>query len=125
MSKSPCHGDLTLENIIVSSTKKLYLIDFLDSFYDSWMIDLAKLLQDLELGWSFRNYEENMTRNLRLLVAKETLFEEINKMDNSEVIIETLYHLLLLNVLRIYPYAKDKKTLSFLDKSLNTIMKKI
>ncbi|MGB9152481.1 MAG: phosphotransferase [Alphaproteobacteria bacterium] len=51
---SPCHGDLTLENIIVSNGR-FYLIDFLDSFADSWHIDVAKLLQDLIGGWSFRH----------------------------------------------------------------------
>lgn len=42
---SYCCGDLTLENIILSDDKQVYLIDFLDSFYNSWMIDVAKLLR--------------------------------------------------------------------------------
>ena len=44
---SKCHGDLTLENILIDFRGDIYLIDFLDSFFDSWMIDVAKLLQDL------------------------------------------------------------------------------
>lgn len=120
--KSPCHGDLTLENIIITPDKKLYLIDFLDSFYDSWLIDLAKLLQDLYLGWSFRNMKNDTNRNLRLLIAKESVFEEIGKMKNSENIVETVYALLLLNVLRIYPYTKDEKTFIFLENSIKKIL---
>lgn len=120
--KSPCHGDLTLENIIVTPNKKLYLIDFLDSFYDSWMIDVAKLLQDLDLKWSFRHQEPNMTRELRLLIAKEAIINKIKKMENSEILLETIYHLLLLNVIRIYPYTKDEKTLDFLNKAVEKII---
>ena len=48
--KSPCHGDLTLENIIITEDKKLCLIDFLDSFYNSWMIDIANGTARQKLG---------------------------------------------------------------------------
>ena len=34
MTYSLCHGDMTLENIIIKNDK-MYFIDFLDSFYDS------------------------------------------------------------------------------------------
>lgn len=34
LTNSQCHGDMTLENIIVKDDR-LYFIDFLDSFYDS------------------------------------------------------------------------------------------
>ena len=49
--KTTCHGDLTLENIIVKDNR-LYLIDFLDSFYDSWLMDISTLLQDVQTLWS-------------------------------------------------------------------------
>lgn len=115
--KSPCHGDLTLENIIITPSKKLYLIDFLDSFYNSWIIDVAKLLQDVELKWSYRYEKPDMTRDIRLLVAKNALLEELRKMKNGQKIIETVYYVLLLNILRIYPYAKDAVTIDFLKNS--------
>lgn len=53
MTRSPCHGDLTLENIIVKDDK-LYFIDFLDSFYNSWFLDVGTLLQDVQTMWSYR-----------------------------------------------------------------------
>ena len=123
--KSPCHGDLTLENILITYDKKLYLIDFLDSFYNSWMIDIAKLLQDLELKWSFRNKTINSNMELRLLVAKEALMEEILKTRDGEEKLNAIYHILLLNIIRIYPYAKDKVTTDFLDKAVQQILSKI
>lgn len=53
-TESFCHGDLTLENIIVRNNQ-LYLIDFLDSFYNSWLLDIGKLLQDVQTMWSYRS----------------------------------------------------------------------
>ena len=46
-----CHGDLTLSNILFSN-KKIYFLDFLDSYIESWIIDLVKLKQDLFYFWS-------------------------------------------------------------------------
>lgn len=123
--KSPCHGDLTLENILVTQDKTLYLIDFLDSFYNSWMIDIAKLLQDLELKWSFRHTVISSNRALRLQVAKETLIEEILNTENGKEKLNTIYHILLLNVIRIYPYTKDEKTFNYLNNAVELLMKKM
>lgn len=121
--KSACHGDLTLENILITKNKKLYLIDFLDSFYNSWMIDVAKLLQDLELKLSFRNQKLTLNKEIRLLVAKEALIKEILNTKNGEENLNTIYHILLLNIIRIYPYAKDEHTISFIDNALINILK--
>lgn len=123
--KSPCHGDLTLENIIVTNEKKLFLIDFLDSFYNSWQIDIAKLLQDLELKWSFRNIVISSNRALRIDVAKDALINEILKLHNGKECLFTIYHILLLNVIRIYPYTKDMNTLLYLDNAIENIINKI
>ena len=51
----PCHGDLTLSNIIVSRTSSLNLIDFLPTFIESPLWDIVKIYQDLKYGWSYRN----------------------------------------------------------------------
>lgn len=122
---SPCHGDLTLENIIVTNDKGLFLIDFLDSFYNSWMIDVAKLLQDLELGWSYRNETADTNRSFRLHVAREVLLEQLQKLPNSNCAILTIYNLLLLNLVRIYPYTQDQHTLDFLDQSTEHVMSQL
>ena len=46
-----CHGDLTFTNIIFNKNR-LYYIDFLDCFIDSFLCDLIKLKQDLYYHWS-------------------------------------------------------------------------
>lgn len=117
-----CCGDLTLENILFTDNKEIYLIDFLDSFYNSWMIDVAKLLQDLELGWSYRNHKKSFNLNLRLAVAKEALLENILEYPSGEQNILTIYHILLLNLMRIFPYTHNEKTQQFLNDSVKKIL---
>ncbi len=125
---SNCHGDFTLENMIMANNS-IYLIDFLDSFYDSWQIDFAKMLQDIELYWHYRNEKEiDINLALRLLILKENLIDRVLEMDEGEHLLETIYHILLLNVLRIFPYTKEEKTWIFLIAKLdyvkNIIIKK-
>ncbi len=114
--QSYCCGDLTLENIILSN-KGIYIIDLLDSFYNSWMIDVAKLLQDIDLGWSYRYKERSYNLNLRLEIAKQILIENLLNQPNGKNNLRTIYHILLLNILRIYPYIKDNTTADFINKS--------
>lgn len=77
LTPSICHGDLTLENIIVKDDE-VYLIDFLDSFYDSWFLDIGILLQDVQTMWSYR-FQETIGMNtiLRLMVFRDLLLEEV------------------------------------------------
>jgi len=111
--ESPCHGDLTLENIIISGDK-LYYIDFLDSFYDSWLLDAGKLLQDVQAMWSYR-FEKSLDINtaIRLHIFRDLLLNYIISY-RSELYIEIQYALLL-HLIRIYPYTQDEYTLKFLD----------
>lgn len=123
--QSPSHGDLTLENIIISNDNKLYLIDFLDTFFSSWLIDLAKIFQDVETKWAFRNIAPDTNRDLRLLIAKETLCEMVLGLPDGKNILQQIYNILLLNLIRIIPYTHDKNTKIFLynaiEKTINII----
>lgn len=121
---SECCGDLTLENIIISS-KGIYVIDLLDSFYNSWMIDIAKLFQDIDLGWSYRYTNKDFGLNLRLATAKQAILDNILALKNGKKQLREIYHILLLNILRIYPYAQDKTTFDFLENACNNVMQTI
>lgn len=125
LTESECHGDLTLENIIVLDGR-MYLIDFLDSFINSWLIDFAKLFQDLETYWSYRNnHIINENTRVRIEILRVLIVRDIYKMSHGKEYIETIYHLLIINLLRIYPYTSDEKTLKWLDNKLNVVIKKI
>lgn len=121
---STCHGDMTLENILIKDGD-LYLIDCLDSFYDSWQIDVAKIFQDTELYWSYRDKQMNSNLLVRLTILQGLLQEHIMQMRNGEEILETVYYLLLLNLLRIYPYTKDLNTKQYLDEKVVSVIRKI
>lgn len=111
-SLSMCHGDLTFENIIVSNDN-LYLIDFLDSFYDSVYIDLGKMLQDLIALWSYRKEPEISSNTLiRLKIFKDLLLSKVTA-QNGNLVIRNAYYALLLHLVRIVPYIKDQYTYDF------------
>lgn len=123
MLPSQCHGDLTLENIIIKNDT-LYFIDFLDSFYDSWLIDIGTLLQDVQVMWSYRKKTNiGMNMVLRLIVFRDLLLDEIKKIDSMYVL--EIYYALLQKLIRIYPYVTDKKTYDFLNDKTAIVLKTI
>lgn len=46
-----CHGDLTLENIVIDDRGQVCMLDLLDAPFEHYWQDIAKLHQDLEGGW--------------------------------------------------------------------------
>lgn len=108
--KSFCHGDLTFTNILFHK-KKLYLIDFLDSFVDTFLVDLCKLKQDLYYHWSIRLHDDT---NIRLYQATNYIWKEME--EKYEEYINTLAFDVLdvVNLLRIQPYLKDPNHQSIL-----------
>ncbi len=113
-----CHGDLTLENIIVKGDE-LYLIDFLDSFYNSNLIDIAKILQDLIALWSFRN-DPYLSANssIRIKIFRDILIDSIREDDQQ---MQNILHILLLHLLRILPYANDVRVSDFVISKLKIV----
>lgn len=103
----PCHGDLTLSNIIYENTGKLKLIDFLYTYLESPMQDVCKIDQDYRYGWSFR-YMEN---ELKLKSKIFTLQTTPKVVSNLKTLYPEAYRIMMyLNLLRIIPYIKDEIT---------------
>jgi hypothetical protein len=115
-SKTPiskCHGDFTLENLIISNGD-LYLIDFLDSFIESPLVDIAKILFDLRYFWSKRRLKtdnNSIIKNMYMesIITKSEVYTQHQKKINS---------LLILSILRILPYTKNQQTISYLEECL-------
>lgn len=120
---SMCHGDMTLENILVRG-EELYFIDFLDSFYESAMIDVGALLQDVHCMWSYR-YQKKLSTNLkvRLMIFRD----RFRKMLSAGGVIkeEDMWYSLLMKLVRIYPYVKDEVTRRFLDHHVGLILEQL
>lgn len=100
-----CHGDLTFSNIIFHSNR-LYFIDFLDCFIDSFLVDLVKLKQDLFYYWSLK--EQNIN-NIRVYQIYSYLWRQI-KHRYSKFIDTIEFDILdFLNSLRIDPYLTENR----------------
>lgn len=95
--QSYCHGDLTLENIIISNGD-IYFIDFLDSPVNCQEMDVAKLLQDIYLGWSWRN---NRMPIAKCKALYDMLYDEFD-------VTSIIHSILKLNLFRIKPYANEE-----------------
>ncbi len=103
--KSFCHGDLTLSNMVFA--EEVYLIDFLDSFIDSYWIDIIKLRQDLLYKWSLNYYNIKSTKCLSIF---NYLNNELSAAFQEDIDKETFRILECINILRIEPYT-DRKDL--------------
>ena len=112
----PCHGDLTLSNIIISRTGSINLIDFLSTFLESPLWDIVKIYQDLKYGWSYRHLsgaekESAKIFFLNCIPSQLSLYEnffqrQINLLD-------------CLNLARLLPYIKDAETELWIIKNLD------
>ena len=113
---SECHGDFTMSNMIYTNENKLHLIDFLDTFVNSFLLDYAKIVQDTIFCWSVRNSDRNTILKHRIIGEKI-----MNKIFISHYkITQTLIRL---NILRIVPYCNDKATEEWLKITLKKILK--
>lgn len=115
----PCHGDLTLSNIILSQSQGMILIDFLPTFLESPLQDLAKISQDLEFGWSFRRLD----KNLRI---KSQVFSNVALPSYARHLYALFplagYLFKILCLARIAPYITDPRTAEWLDQSLKIVI---
>jgi hypothetical protein len=119
---SPCHGDLTFENIIVYKGQ-LYLFDFLDSFAETWYADIAKLMQDLIGGWSFRHREINRNLALRLAALRHSL--EAGLQTRYPGCLPVIHALYVLALLRVLPYCALSFERTFIDQRLTSAINTI
>ena len=68
-----CHGDLTLQNMLVDPiNRELCVFDFLDSFVESPLQDIAKLLQDCRHQWFFTQTEISAKDTARVATTLES-----------------------------------------------------
>jgi hypothetical protein len=116
---TPCHGDATLENMILHD-RQIVMIDFLDSFAESWFIDIAKLMQDLRGRWSFRYDRPSHNLFLRLSALRLNFEQLLN--EQHPRCMTAILDLYALNLLRIIPYCVSAKELSFVERLLSELL---
>lgn len=114
-----CHGDLTFSNILFNGNN-YYLIDFLDSFIESPLLDIVKLRQDTAWLWSQLMYVHPFD-TIRLRIAFNKIDKEIDNYFRGKYEWYTLYYkpLQLMNFLRILQYAHESKVINYLKNTIN------
>jgi len=94
-----CHGDLTFTNIIFHKNR-LFFIDFLDCYVDTFLSDLVKLKQDLHHLWAVRNQDVYSNRIHQIY---QYIWDKLEV--RYESFMNESFHILdVMNTLRIEPY---------------------
>ena len=94
-----CHGDLTFANIIFHKNR-LFFIDFLDCYVDTFLSDLVKLKQDLHHLWAVKNQD---VYTVRIHQIYEHIWDKL-EVRYTDYLTESFHILDVLNALRIEPY---------------------
>lgn len=116
-----CHGDLTFSNILFNGNN-YYLIDFLDSFIESPLLDLVKIRQDSKYEWSRLMYEGDVDL-VRLSLISNKIDKEIDKYYAQFDWYQSYYSVFqLMNFLRILQYAKEEKVIVYLKNVLKSML---
>ena len=116
-----CHGDLTFSNILFNGNN-YYLIDFLDSFLESPLLDLVKIRQDSNYGWSQLMYGHDFD-SVRMRIISDKIDKEIDIYYSNYDWYNKYYSTFqLMNFQRVIQYAKEERTVAFLKNVLNSIL---
>lgn len=116
-----CHGDLTFSNILFNGNN-YYLIDFLDSFIESPLLDMVKLRQDTCFKWSVLMYTGHFDVT-RFDITCAKIDAELDQMFSSHEWYRVYYHpFQLMNFLRVLQYAHEPKVICYLKKVLINIL---
>ena len=94
-----CHGDLTFANIIFHKNR-LFFIDFLDCYVDTFLSDLVKLKQDLHHLWAVRNQD---VYTARIHQIYEYIWDKL-EVRYADYMTKSFHILDVINALRIEPY---------------------
>lgn len=114
-----CHGDFTLSNVIFSDGR-IFLIDFLDSFIESPIMDVVKLRQDTKFNWT-------MQLEVDMPVFKQSKTLQILKYFDQRImewLQGSVYHLdwypylEVMNLVRILPYLERENEVNFIYRCL-------
>ena len=116
-----CHGDLTFSNILFTANT-YYLIDFLDSFIESPLLDVVKLRQDSAHIWSAKLYAKPYDP-IRLQIICAKIDTELDAYFKKYQWYNDYYlPLQVLNLLRVLQYAKEPLIISNLQTEISRLL---
>lgn len=117
-----CHGDLTFSNILFNGNN-YYLIDFLDNFIETPLQDIVKLRQDTAYRWSQLMYTKRYDA-VRLHIIFDKIDKAIDEHFSGKYEWYNLYYhiMQLMNILRIFPYSKEKNVVDYLKNVISGLL---
>ena len=116
-----CHGDLTYSNILFTANT-YYLIDFLDSFIESPLLDIVKLRQDSAHIWSAKLYTKRYDP-IRLSIICKKIDSELDSYFRKYRWYEDYYlPLQVLNLLRVLQYAQEESIVNYLETEITKLL---
>lgn len=119
-----CHGDLTLSNILFNGNN-YFLIDFLDSFIESPLLDMVKIRQDTAHHWSPLMYEGEYDKT-RFNIISRQIDKELHKIFSRYDWYVRYYDVFqLMNLLRVLQYGHEQKVVDYLVVEINSILDKM
>jgi len=109
--ESPCHGDLTLENILLTRKRGVVFIDCDEPFISSWWLDVAKLFQDIRGHWCIRTLygAAEPAQFVNAVQKLNQLSDDVHELLADDGLLEKLPQLTALNLFRCLPYVKQEE----------------
>lgn len=120
MPVGTCHGDLTFSNILFNGNN-YYLIDFLDSFVESPLLDIVKIRQDSAFLWSQLMFSGQYDA-IRLQIVANKIDQEIVRFASQYEWYQYYPVFQLMNFLRVLQYAKEEKVINYLKRIINQLL---
>ena len=126
---SPNHGDLTMENMIITDSSELVMIDLLDGELESFWMDAAKLLHDLDSGWSLRSmlWKRQTSSSERLIaILSRYLYDELDAELRALFpdLAARLLQLRALQAMRVLPYVTDRHIFWYVVRGLDRLFQR-
>jgi hypothetical protein len=116
------HGDLTLSNIMVASDLNcIGLFDFLDGYLESPLVDIAKVRQDTQFGWSSLMSETPVDQARFKQIMRHTDALIVEHFSKHEWFCRGIDLIQAVNLLRISPYAQSDATHGFVIDALHEL----
>ena len=110
-----CHGDLTLQNIVVGDEHRLWALDLLDSPFEHYWQDVAKLHQDLSGGWFL--LDQPPVSQCVLDYISRRLLEAATRLHAGYGCLHAL--LVASTFVRILPYARTEREIAFVTERID------
>jgi hypothetical protein len=116
---SLAHGDMALDNFIITEYGSIYLIDFVPLFFPSYYLDISKLFLDIESNWI------EIRKGIKISIYVKRTLREIIWGSLSVEYKNQHNALMVVSLARVLPYAKSLKEKQMIMKEIEKYSRKL